>query len=74
VLITFFCSNNLDSLSNEAPLGLVNLKKLELNQNNLVEIPEYYLCECSKLDIMEAAFNKIGTCKVIICQMKTGSI
>ncbi|XP_055999651.1 leucine-rich repeat serine/threonine-protein kinase 2-like isoform X2 [Ostrea edulis] len=52
-------SNNLDGLSDETPLGLVNLKKLELNQNNLVEIPEYFLSECSKLDIFEAAFNKI---------------
>lgn len=52
------CSNNLENLNSS--LGLVHLRRLELNHNNLTEIPEDFLTACTKLDVFEAAFNKIG--------------
>lgn len=52
------CSNNLENLN--FSLGLVYLRRLELNYNNLIEILEDFLIVCIKLDVFEVVFNKIG--------------
>ena len=58
-LILLCFSNKLDKLTGS--LGLVSLRRLEVNHNQLKCIPDGFLSACPKLEVLEAAFNEIGT-------------
>lgn len=60
--ISSFCflfSNHLMVLP-DTPLGLKELKRLDISHNQLDCIPENCLHACSKLEILEASFNYIS--------------
>ena len=44
----------------ETPLGLKELKRLDISHNQLDCIPEKFLHTCSKLETLEASFNHIS--------------
>ena len=52
-------SNHLMALP-ETPLGLKDLKRLDISHNQIDCIPEKFLHTCSKLETLEASFNHIS--------------
>ena len=55
----FLSSNHLIALP-DTPLGLKQLKKLDICHNQIDCIPENFLHTCSKLEHLEASFNYIS--------------
>ena len=49
----------------ETPLGLKELKKLDVCHNQIDCIPEKFLHTCSKLEVIEASFNHISEYQII---------
>lgn len=57
--VSFLCRNKIQCLP-DAPLILKRLKKLDFSHNYIKQIPEEFLSECNRLEILEAMNNQLG--------------